>query len=79
MKLNFKKISAIGASLLLTGMSIGLAAASAYPAPFIEGGAANVAIVYGTGAGYQSRPGSRNVSPHWCQDHLYAAFRILPC
>ena len=51
MKLNFRKVSAIGASLLLTGMSMGVAAAVAYPAPFIEGGVANAAIVYGTGEG----------------------------
>jgi hypothetical protein len=50
-KLNFRKVSAIGASLLLTGMSMGVAAAVAYPAPFIEGGVANAAIVYGTGEG----------------------------
>ena len=52
MKLNFRKITAIGSSLLLTGMSIAAPiAASAYPAPFVEGGSANVAVVYGTGAG----------------------------
>ncbi len=48
---NFKKISAIGASALLTGMTMGVAAAASYPQPFIVGGTANVAIVYGTGAG----------------------------
>jgi len=52
MKFNFRKISAIGSSLLLTGMSIAVpVAAAAYPAPFVSGGSANVAIVYGTGAG----------------------------
>ena len=52
MKLNFKKISAIAASTLLAGMSVGLAAAANYPAPFVNSaGAADVAIVYGTGAG----------------------------
>jgi len=52
MKFNFRKISAIGSSLLLTGMSIAVpVAASAYPAPFVSGGVANVAVVYGTGAG----------------------------
>jgi len=50
-KLNFRKISAIGASLLLTGMSLGVAAAAAYPAPFVEGTSSNVAVVYGSGAG----------------------------
>ncbi|MFH1529025.1 MAG: hypothetical protein ABIG69_20670, partial [Bacteroidota bacterium] len=52
MKLNFRKISAITSGLLLTGMSIAApVAAAAYPAPFVSGGSANVAIVYGTGAG----------------------------
>jgi len=51
MRLNFRKISALGASILLTGMTLGVAAAAAYPAPFVAGGSANVAIVYGTGAG----------------------------
>jgi hypothetical protein len=51
MKFNFKKISAIAASMLVTGMTVGFAAAANYPAPFVQGGAANVAIVYGTGSG----------------------------
>ena len=51
MKFNFRKISAMAASALVAGMSIGVAAAANYPAPFVQGGAANVAIVYGTGSG----------------------------
>jgi len=54
MKFNFKKISAIVASTIMAGMSFGFAAAAAYPAPFVSGGAANVAIVYGTGTGVSS-------------------------
>ncbi|MBU1129598.1 MAG: hypothetical protein KJ949_03145, partial [Nanoarchaeota archaeon] len=50
MKFNFKKISAIGASLLLTGLTMGVAAAASYPEPFVSGGVADVAIVYGSGA-----------------------------
>ena len=52
MKNIFKKISAIAASALMVGMTMGVAAAANYPAPFVVGGSANVAIVYGTGAGY---------------------------
>ncbi len=48
---NFRKISAIGASALMVGMTAGLAAAANYPAPFVVGGNADVAVVYGTGAG----------------------------
>ena len=51
MKNIFKKISAIAASALMVGMTMGVAAAASYPAPFVDGGIANVAIVYGTGAG----------------------------
>jgi hypothetical protein len=54
MKFNFKKISAIVASTIMAGMTFGFAAAAAYPAPFVSGGAANVAIVYGTGTGVSS-------------------------
>lgn len=50
MRFNFKKIAALGASLVLTGMSMGMAAAASYPAPFVQNGSANVAIVYGSGA-----------------------------
>jgi hypothetical protein len=51
MKFNFKKISAVAISTLLTGMTMGVAAAASYPAPFVSGGVANTAIVYGTGQG----------------------------
>ncbi|MBU2562058.1 MAG: hypothetical protein KKF68_00140 [Nanoarchaeota archaeon] len=51
MKFSFKKISAIATSALMLGMSAGVAVAASYPEPFISGGSANVAIVYGTGAG----------------------------
>src|SRR3989338_6270410 len=48
---NFKKVSAIAASGLMMGMTMGIAAAANYPAPFVVGGAADVGVVYGTGAG----------------------------
>jgi len=54
MRFNFRKISAIAASALMTGMTLGVAAAANYPAPFVSGGVANVAVVYGTGAGVSS-------------------------
>ncbi|HOW37137.1 MAG TPA: hypothetical protein PLK34_02725 [Candidatus Pacearchaeota archaeon] len=47
--MNFKKITAIGTSVLIAGMTMGLAAA-AYPAPYVESGAGNFAVVYGAGA-----------------------------
>ena len=53
-KFNFRKISAVVASALMTGMTMGVAAAADYPAPFVSGGVANVAVVYGTGTGVSS-------------------------
>ena len=54
MRLNFKKVSAIAVSALMVGMTMGVAAAANYPNPFVVSGNANVAIVYGTGAGVSS-------------------------
>ncbi|MAH03746.1 hypothetical protein CMI39_03090, partial [Candidatus Pacearchaeota archaeon] len=51
MKLNFRKISALATSALMTVSSVGFAAAANYPQPFVVGGTADVAIVYGTGSG----------------------------
>lgn len=52
--MNFKKITAIGTSVLIAGMTMGLAAAATYPAPFVQNGAGDFAVVYGTGAGVSS-------------------------
>ncbi len=49
--MKFKKISAIFASTLMAGLTIAGAAAASFPAPFVQNGVADVAIVYGTGAG----------------------------
>ncbi|PJE81848.1 hypothetical protein COU58_00280, partial [Candidatus Pacearchaeota archaeon CG10_big_fil_rev_8_21_14_0_10_32_42] len=54
MKFNFKKISAVLGSFAMVGATLGFAAAAAYPAPFVQSGSANVAIVYGTGQGVSS-------------------------
>lgn len=51
MRFNFRKISAVLTSAVMLGSSLGIAAAANYPAPFISGGVADVAIVYGTGEG----------------------------
>ena len=48
MRFDFKKISAIGTSLLMTGMTLGVGAAANYPSPFVRDGAADVAIIYGS-------------------------------
>lgn len=54
MKFNFKKISAVLASGVMALSGIGFAAAATYPAPFVSGGSADVAIVHGTGEGVSS-------------------------
>ena len=51
MKFNIRKISAIGASILMTGLTLGTAMAANYPAPFVVGSTANAAIVWGSGTG----------------------------
>lgn len=50
MKFNFKKITSVLAGALMLGSTIGFAAAANYPAPFVQGGTANVGIVVGAGA-----------------------------
>ena len=56
MKFNFKKISAIAGSVLMTGMTLGFASAAAFPAPFVQNGAANAAIVYGAAGSADATP-----------------------
>lgn len=50
MKFNFRKIASVLASAVLIGSTIGIAAAANYPAPFVAGGNADVAVVYGSSA-----------------------------
>ena len=46
--MRFKKIASVLASAAMVFSTIGFAAATTYPAPFINNGAADVAIVYGS-------------------------------
>jgi len=50
MKFNFRKITSVIASAVMLGSTLGIAAAASYPAPFISGGAADVAVVVGANA-----------------------------
>lgn len=50
MKYNFRKILSALTSVAMISSTVGLAAAANYPAPFVENGAANVAVVYGSSA-----------------------------
>jgi len=54
MRLNFRKITAIAASALMVGLTLGGAVASNYPLPFVSGAGSDVAIVYGSGSGVSS-------------------------
>jgi hypothetical protein len=47
MKFNFARIASAVASTLMVSSTVALAAAASWPAPFVENGAANVAVVWG--------------------------------
>jgi len=48
MKLNFRKIASVLASTAMLSSTLALAAAANYPAPFVQNGNADVAVVYGS-------------------------------
>jgi len=50
MKFNFKKITSVLASAVMLGSTFGFAAATDFPAPFVQGGDANVGIITGAAA-----------------------------
>ena len=50
MKFNFKKVASVLASVVLLGSTVGIAAAANYPAPFVSGGVADLAVVVGANA-----------------------------
>jgi len=50
MKLNFRKIASVIASAVMIGSTAGAAFAANYPVPFVNNGAADVAVVYGANA-----------------------------
>ena len=47
---NFKKIASVLASAIMLSSTIGFAAAAAYPEPFVKGGSADAAVVWGANA-----------------------------
>jgi hypothetical protein len=47
MKFNFAKIASAAASAAIVGSTVALAAAASWPAPFVEDGTADVAVVWG--------------------------------
>jgi len=58
MKFNFKKIAAIGASVLMVGMSMGVGAAANFPAPFADSSASSVGVVVGAAGTDDAAAGS---------------------
>jgi len=48
--ITIKKIGALIGSLVMIGATAGMAAAANFPAPFVVGGGADVALVYGADA-----------------------------
>ncbi len=50
MKFNFRKIASIATSAIMLLSTAGIAAAANYPAPFVSGGVADGAVVYGSSA-----------------------------
>lgn len=62
MKFNYKKIATVIGSALMIGSTVGIAAAAAYPAPFVQGGVADVAAVYGANAATSDVLAAANVN-----------------
>ena len=48
--INFRKIASVLSSVVMVSSTVALAAAANYPAPFVQGGAADVAVVWGSSA-----------------------------
>jgi len=61
MKINFQKIATVLGSALLIGSTIGMAAAANYPAPFVQSGAADVAVVIGADAALSDAVAATNI------------------
>ena len=64
MKFNFKKISAIGTSILLTGMTLGVAAAASFPSPYSSTTSSGVAVVTGTGSGVDDSVAANSINTY---------------
>ena len=58
----FKKVVTIASTALMLGTTVGMAAASAYPAPFVQNGAADVAIVVGANAALSDAVAATNIA-----------------
>jgi len=61
MRFNFRKVSSVLGSAVMLGSTFALAAAANYPAPFVSGGSADVAVVYGSSAAQTDYAAATNI------------------
>src|SRR3989344_9447284 len=59
---NFKKIASIAASTLMMAGTAAIAVAANYPAPFVQNGNADVAIVVGSSAAFSDTTAANTIS-----------------
>jgi len=62
MRFNFRKIASVIASAVMLGSTAGMAAAANYPAPYVQGGIADVAIVVGANAAASDSVAASDIS-----------------
>jgi len=62
MRFNFKQIASVLASIAMVGSTIGIAAAANYPAPFVQNGAADVAVIVGASSLGSDSVGAANIA-----------------
>jgi len=58
---NFKKVASVLTSAVMLSSTIGFAAAASYPSPFVDGGTADGAVVYGANAAISDVTAAINV------------------
>ena len=68
MKFNFRKIASVLASTAMMSSTIALAAAANFPAPFVQGGNANVGVVYGSTAQATDLVAVSNIQQHLSEE-----------
>jgi hypothetical protein len=64
MNFNFRKVSAVASSLIMLGMSAGIAAAAQFPSPYSSSTSSGVGIVSGTGSGVDDSVATTSISTY---------------
>jgi len=62
--IKFKQISALGASALMVGLTMGVAAAAAFPNPYALNAASQTAVVSGTGSGVDDTVATNDIADY---------------